>query len=161
MRKTLLIIAFVVAGFLVESVWAEVFGRAWTPDVMIIMLVFFNLFRGIRSSLVVAIFAGALQDSYGVHVFGVHILAFVVCAYLTTAIKVYMYHPGSPFFRIITVFLVSTANVLLQTALREMSAPLDFMEVMGHVAFSEIAVTTVAAPYVFEKLKQCALKFFA
>ena len=160
-QKALFIFLSVIVCFVIENIFSGVFGWWFQPNILIILIVFFNLFRGIRYALVVAFFGGVLKDSFSVHPFGINIFCFVVCAYLTTMIKMSIYQVGSEASRVLLIFIITIINVLLQYILNIMFASVLFTEVFRYILIPEVLTTTVISPYIFEKFKQCALKLFA
>jgi len=146
-------------AFILEHLLSVAFGPWLRPNLLLLLVVFFNLFRGIRYSLFTAIVAGLFRDSFAVHAFGIHIFSFVMCAYLTTFLKWYFYRAGSHSFRIAMVLLVSSANVYMHGFLMLMFVPLRLSEVFGQIFLPEVLCTTAITPMVFNYLKQCALKY--
>jgi len=159
--RFLWVLLFVFVGYAVESVIKEIFGGWFCPNLLLILVVFFNLFKGIRYSIGTAVLAGLLKDSYSAGIFGQHIFSFVLCAYLTVFIKTYLYHTSSHGSRVFFVFLVSFLNVLILYALNVMLGSVSFVEMVSHVLVPEVLSTTLVTPFVYRKYKQCALKLFA
>ena len=162
---------FVCVTFVAENLLSELLGERFSPNLLIILVVFFNFFRGIRYSLLTAFLAGLLKDSFSVSVFGVNIFSFIMCAYLSTFIKVHIYQVGSNASRLLIVFLVNLIFIGIQYVLHVMLtpplsgmaglSPIDFSEMFVYVLIPEILTTTIVTIYVFEKFKKCALKLFA
>lgn len=159
MQRVIFIIASILCGFLAESVLADVMHPWARPNVLIIMIVFFNLFRGIRYSLLAAVLAGILKDSFGVKTFGINIFAFVLCAYFTTFVKWYFYSVGSKASRVLMVFLVSVLNIFLHYFLYSMFAEVSFGQMIIYVFIPEMVWTVLITHYVFERLLKCAIRF--
>ncbi len=159
MQRILLVIVAVFAAFVFEGVLAQLFGPWGQPSLLILLIVFFNLFRGIRYSLFAAILGGLLRDSYSVRIFGLNTFAFVACAYMTTLLKWYFYRAGSPSFRVVIVFLISLVNVLIHYALQTIYYSVNFGAVFTQILLPEVILTTALTNYVFDRLKQCALKY--
>ncbi|MCK5581863.1 MAG: rod shape-determining protein MreD [Candidatus Omnitrophica bacterium] len=152
---------FVFVCFVLENAFSGLLGDWFKPNLLIILIVFFNLFRGIRYSILAALLAGLLKDSLGVKPFGINIFAFVACAYLTTYIKMYIYHVGSVASRVFLVFVITTINVLILYILNMIFFPVSFTEMFCFILIPELAATLLLTAYVFEKLKQCALRLYA
>jgi rod shape-determining protein MreD len=146
---------------MLEDIFVHIFGRWFPPNFLIILIIFFNLFRGTRYSLLCAVFAGVLKDSFSVNTFGLHIFSFIACAYLTTFLKMYFYQVGSQASRILLVFLVTQAQVLIYFYLSGILSPLPFQEMFVHIFIPQVMATVCVAPYTIEKVKQCALRSFA
>jgi rod shape-determining protein MreD len=161
MRKFILIAIFVISCFIIQTVMGQVLGRWCKPNLLIILIVFFNFFRGTRSSVIAAFIAGLLQDSFSAKLFGLNIFSLIVCANLITFFKMYLYQAGSTSSRVETVLLVTVVNLFIQYAFNAAIEPIYFTEVIRYVMLPEVVATVVVTPFVFEKLKQCALKSFA
>jgi rod shape-determining protein MreD len=161
MRKFIVIAIFVFICFIIEGVLGEVFGRWFKPNLSIILIVFFNLFRGSEISIMTALLAGLVKDSFSANLFGLNIFSFIICANLVTLFKMYLYQTGSSVSRVMIVALTACCNVLIQYAIMVMFSPIFLKEMLRYVLLPEVLVTAIATPFLFEKLKQCALKLFA
>lgn len=161
MQKVFFTVILALGCFVLENVLAQIFGPYFRPNLLLILVIFFNLYRGLRYSLLAALLAGLFKDSYSVQVFGLNTFAFVVCAHVTTIVKMYIYQVGSVVSRVLIVFLMSLLNVFLLYILHVMFSPIDFTTMFVNVLVPEVVTTTVAAPFVFENLKQCASRLFA
>ncbi|MCK5214876.1 MAG: rod shape-determining protein MreD [Candidatus Omnitrophica bacterium] len=159
--SALIIAIFTIVCFIIEAVWVDVLGVLFKPNLLIILIIFFNLFRGIRYGLITALFAGLLADSFSVKPFGINIFSFVICAYMATVIKMYVYQVGSVVSRVLMVFFVTLINILVLYFLNVMISPIAFSEAFMCVLIPQTVMTVLIAPYAFEKFKQCALKLFA
>jgi len=160
MRKIFFVGLTVAAAFALESLLARVLGPWGKPNFFILLIVFFNLFWGIRYSLLAACGAGVILDSFSAGVVGVNIFSFVTCAYLTTFLKWYFYRAGSKSFRIAMVFLISIINVYLHFLLARILYPSGHIVLSARIFFSEVFLTTVLTHTTFMNLKRCALKYF-
>jgi len=160
MKKSFFVIFCVVGCFLIEGVLSVIFGRWFSPNLLIILVVFFNLFRGIRYSLAAAFLAGLLKDSFSPNLFGLNIFSFLLCAYLTTFIKMYIYHSGSVVLRMFLVFVISLINIIIHYILTLMVASIPFGEMFVHLLLPEVTATVIITNYAFKKFKECALKLF-
>lgn len=161
MRNIAVIGLLVSGGFVFEYVCAELFGGWFCPNILIVIVVFFNLFRGIRQSLVAAFFAGLLRDSFSPQLFGLHIFVFMLCAYLTTFVKIYIYHSASKESRILLACVMTFLYVVIQSLVRIVFVNADFGQVIRLVLLPELISTALVSGYVFAQLKKCALKLFA
>lgn len=160
MRRILLIIASVFVCFMIESILDEIVGRWFRPNLLIILVVFFNLVRGIRYSLFAAFVAGLLKDSFGTGVFGINIFSFIICAYLATIIKMYIYHYGSNASRMLLIFVIATINIHVCYVVTLMFVPIGFSDMFIHILLPEVFATTIVTTYAFKKLRQCVLGSF-
>jgi len=152
---------FVFACFLLESILAQVFVGWVRPNLLIILIVFFNLFRGIRYSLLTALVAGLLKDCYHPTAFGINTFSFICCAYVASFVKLYIYEVGSVISRVLMVFLISLFNVVIHYILNIMMGPVLFSEMFIHVLVPEVLITTFISSFMIERLKRCALRLFA
>lgn len=161
MQKIFTILGFTLVCFFIQNIVSQFFGGWVRLDLLVILIVFFNLYRGLRYSLLAAFFAGLLMDSFSANLFGLNIFSLMSCAYLTTLFKRYIYQMGSVSSRVLIVFLGTLINVVIHYIVNLMSASIDFSQAFMYVFIPEIITTTLLAHYCFEKLKQCALRLFA
>ena len=159
MRKLLLIIGLSFLFFAIEFLWVNLLGNWFKPNLLLLLIIFFNLSFGLRYGLAAAFFAGLLEDSFGTSVFGVHIYSFVVCTFMLVVVRRYLFHAGVYSLRIFLAFLLSLLNALLVFALNCIFLPLDFKEAFCFVIFPEVLATTLAAGFTFRHLRTCVLKF--
>ncbi|MBU1997618.1 MAG: rod shape-determining protein MreD, partial [Candidatus Omnitrophica bacterium] len=95
MKKALIIIVLTFLCFLLEFLIFNIVGRWFMPNLLLLLVIFFNLYLGIRYSIFTAVCAGLLKDSFCASVFGINLVSYVVCAYMVTFLKRYIYHAGS------------------------------------------------------------------
>ena len=155
MKRVLTIGVLVFIFSLFEFIVFNLLGPWFTPNLLIILIIFFNLYLGIRYSILTAALAGLIKDSFTVNYFGLNIFSFILCAYLITLIKKYLYQVGSLSHRVVLVFLISILNTMIHFVLLSMFITLDFRQVMLSVLLPEVALTVVVSDYVFKRLKQC------
>ena len=160
MRKFFLTISSVFVCFLIEQLLARYWGRWFTPNLLIILIVFFNLSRSTRYSLLAAVFAGLLKDSFVPRGFGIYMFSFICCAYLTSILKMYIYQTGSMGSRVLVVLVVVITNAHILFFLNLMTTPLNYGEMFRYLLIPELLATAVVAAYVFEKFKICVLRYF-
>ncbi|OGX08564.1 MAG: rod shape-determining protein MreD [Omnitrophica WOR_2 bacterium GWA2_47_8] len=157
-RQALIIFALVFASFAAELILFNVFGRWFMPNLLVIVIVFINLYSGVRHALFAAVIAGILKDSYSAHIFGLNILSFIICAYMTTIIRRYYYEVGSENSRIRTVLLVVLINVCVQYVFIIRFNYIDLDQFFIYVLLPQFIVTSFVASLVFTKLKELAVK---
>lgn len=145
--------------FLAEFVLFNVFGGWLKPDLLLILVVFFNLYLGIRHGLMTAFIAGFIRDSFSTHIFGLSIVSLLFCAYMTIFIKRYLNYIGSGSSRMMIVFLVSIVNVGIYFLLSSIFYDFSFRQTVLKFWFPEIVLTTLAAGYTFQVLRKCAKRF--
>lgn len=159
MRKLLLITGLALFFFAIEFLWVNLLGGWFKPDLLLLLIIFFNLSLGIRYGLATAFGAGVLKDSFGASVFGIHIFSFVVCAFMMIAARRYLFHSSVYSLRIFLAFLMSLLNVVVVFTLNSFFLPLDFKEAFCFVMVPEVLATTLAAGFTFRQLRTCVLKF--
>lgn len=160
MRKIFLIIAAVLACFFVEQILGWFFRPWLIPNLLLLTIVFFNLARGTRFSLVAAVTAGLLQDSLDPGGFGINSFTFLCAAYLTSFLKIYLYQSGSLGSRLLILLVVIIATDHLLFFLHLMVSTISYGFMVRYVLLPDLVLTSLAAPYVFGRLKICVLKYF-
>ncbi len=158
MRRVIFLFLITFLFFFAEFIVFNVAGRLFKPDLLILPVIYFNLTWGIRYSLVCALFAGILKDSFGTHVFGMHLFAFIASAYLTTVIKGYLFHMGSRTLRIFIVCLVTILNQLILYALNPFYNDTDVLSLLSYVLLPQVFMTTLLTNWIFHHLKKCVLR---
>jgi rod shape-determining protein MreD len=138
--------------FVLYNFWGP-WGRWFKPELLILVVIFFNLYLGIRFSIIAALFCGFFKDSSGVAPFGTYILVYISAAYMTTLVRRYLYQPGSRFSRAVVTFLVTFGCVLVQAVLSNMNHELRLGELFVYLLLPQLLTTMVAATYVFSQLR--------
>lgn len=161
MSKILIIFIFSLVCFAVENVVIQFFGGWVRLNLPVVLVVFLNLYRGLRYSLLAAFFSGLFLDSFTINIFGLNIFSLMACAYLTTLVKRYLYQAGSVASRVLIVVAINTINVIIHFIVNVMSVNFNFAETFVYVILPNLVTTAVFANYCFEKLKRCASKLFA
>ncbi len=160
MKKVTLITAITLLFFLLEFIFADFFGRWLKPNFLILLIIFVDLHLGVRYGLFAAILAGILKDSFGAGVFGIHIFTFILCVYVTTLMRRYLFYDVEfGFLRILMAFLVSVFNIMVGYLLKSLFTPIDFYQMAVFVMLPETLATTFVAAFVFKELKRCVLRF--
>ena len=129
---------------------------------LFLVVVFFNLYSGIRFSLWAALCGGILKDCFSTLPFGTHIFSYMVCACLSTFIRKYWYERGSSLSKLGMVLVVTTAHALIMAVIFKMVfEEIRWGDVAGGVWLPELVATMLVALFVFEKLRDLArvLKF--
>jgi len=160
-KKSLLTVFLVVACFSAEKILAQLFGVWFKADFLIILIVFFNLSRGTRASLGVAFLAGFLRDCFATKMFGMSIFNYVACAYMTTLLKMYIYHIGSAAAHVLIVFLITIFSVCLQFVFTLTVSAVTFAGMFRHVLLPEVLATTILTPYTITKIRRCVSRLSA
>ncbi len=158
MRQILLIPLICYLALLAEFALFDLFGRWGTPHLLLLVVIFFNLYSGIRYSLWAAFCAGAMKDCFSTLPFGSNILAFVACAYISTFVRYYMYERGSSLSKLWMVLCVVTVHALVMGSVHVMVFnESHWFEVLGGIWLPQVVLTLVATLFVFEKLRDLAL----
>ena len=156
MKRLFIIFSLTYLFFLAEFLLFNVFGRWGKPDLLLILIIFFNLYLGIRYGLVAAFFAGVLKDALSAQVFGIYIFLFMCAAFLATVLRRNFYRPGSRLSRLVVTGGVVAVFVLAQAVLYAMTYDLDWKGVIQYVFFPEVVVTMASATVIFTNLKEFA-----
>jgi rod shape-determining protein MreD len=156
MKRLFLVIVSTYLFFLAEFFLFNVFGRWGKPDLLLILIVFYNLYLGIRYGLVSAFAAGLLRDSFSPEDFGTYIFLFMMCACLATILRRNFYQPGSRLSRLVVTLGVVLSFVTAEALLKSMAADVDGVGVIRHIIIPECVTTMAVATFVFTKLKDIA-----
>src|ERR1035437_9714305 len=98
--KRILVIALVsYLAFALEFLLFNFWGHWGKPEILILVVILFNLYLGVRFGIIAADFCGIFKDVSGVAPFGTYILVYIAGCYLTTLVRRYLYEPGSRFSR--------------------------------------------------------------
>src|SRR5277367_2694045 len=106
MKRVAVIVLVSYLAFALEFVLYNFWGQWGKPELLVLVVIFFNLYLGIRFSIIAAVFCGIFKDAAGVAPFGTYVLVYVAGAYFTTLVRRYLYQPGSRFSRAVVAFLV-------------------------------------------------------
>ena len=142
--------------FLLYNFW----GQWGKPELLILVVIFFNLYLGIRFSIIAAVFCGIFKDASGVAPFGTYILVYITAGYVTTLVRRYLYQPGSRFSRGVVTFFVVVGCFIVQAILSNMGHDLRLGELLLYLLLPQLLTTMIAATYVFAQLKNISA-FFA
>jgi len=155
MRKIAIITLCVFSFYILEFIFFHVGGRWVKPDFLLLLVIFFNIYFGIRYSLYTALLAGMMKDAASTYIFGLHTVSLILCAYLTTVLNQYIYIRGSRSSRLFVVALLCLINVFLHYLLYLIFSSLAFTDMLYHVLLPEIITTLVVAIATFQFLRQC------
>lgn len=159
MRKINIITVIVFVFFLVEFVLGNFLGRWFRPNLLILLIIFIDLHLGVRYGIFVAVLAGLLKDSIGAGFFGMNIFSFVLCVYVTTLVRRYIFYDVEfGFLRILMAFLMSAVNLLIIYVLNSLFGFIDFTQAVLYVMLPEVLATTIISSLIFTGLKRCVLK---
>jgi rod shape-determining protein MreD len=158
MKRFFFIVILTYIFFLVDFLMFNAFGRWGAPNLLLILIVFFNLYLGIRYGLLTAFWAGVLKDSFSTGVFGTHIFLFMSCAFLAIILRRNFYRPGSRLSRLVVTAGVVVAYVLAEALLRSMDQDMGLKDIFQYVFIPEVALTVACATFVFTRLKDLAVR---
>jgi rod shape-determining protein MreD len=147
-------------GFALEFLLYNFWGGWGKPELLILVVIFFNLYLGIRFSIIAAVFCGIFKDASGIAPFGTYVLVYIAGAYLTTFVRRYLYQPGSRVSRAMVTFFVVIGCFTVQAVLSNMDHEVHLTEQLLYLLIPQLLTTMVAATYVFERLKNISI-FFA
>ena len=157
MKKVAIIAALAYFLVLCEFALYNTFGPWGKPELLILLFVFFNLYMGIRYSIIAAVVCGLLKDSLGISPFGTYLFVYVAGAYWTTFVSKYIYQPGSRFSRAIVAFFVVLGCFVLEIALHRMEHDIHFGEAFTYVIWPQLVTTMVLATFVFHRLRDVSV----
>jgi len=121
----------------------------------------FNLAFGIRYSIFAAVLAGALKDSFAIGTFGIHISAFVLCAYMTTILKRYLHYVASRRSRLLLVFCVTVIHIITLLGFQLFFGKVNVVQILPFVFAPEVLTTLLVTSFIFAQLRKCVLKLSA
>lgn len=162
MSKIPFVILGAVACFILEYLLFNQFGKWFTPNLLLLFVIFINIFFGIRYSISAAIVSGILRDSFSTGVFGTYMLAYICSAFLTTTIRRYLFHTSPYILRVLLALVQSVIFVIIVFFIQVVNSdlmPRDFLDVMAFVLLPEVFITTLVSGIFFRNLKKCVLRF--
>ena len=160
MRRTWVISVFVLVFFLIEFFLFNLSGRWFLPNLLLLLIMFVNLYFGVRYSIFAAFLAGFFKDSFSTQLPGFYLLPFLLCAYVTTLLKNWVYHMGSQFSRLILIMLVSITHVFASFMIYAIYSDVSLGDVMKYVFVPQVGTTLLTAQLTFKFLKICVSKFY-
>jgi len=158
MRKIILVALSVFSFFLIEFFLFNIGGRWLMPNLLLLVIIYFNLAFGIRYSIFAAVLAGILKDSFGVGIFGIHIFSFVLCAYMATILKRYLHYVASRRSRLLLVFCVTVIHITVHFCLQLMFGEIDMIQSFIFVFIPEVLTTLLVTSFTFTQIRKCVLK---
>jgi len=131
------------------------------PNLLLLVIIYFNLAFGIRYSIFAAVLAGIFKDSFGAGVFGAHIFSFVLCGYMTTILKRYLHYVASRRSRLLLVLCVTIIHIMGYLCLQLIVGKVNMVQVLTYVVIPEILTTLLVTSFIFTQLRKCVLKLSA
>jgi rod shape-determining protein MreD len=158
-RQFIAIAVLVYLAFLSEFVLFNTFGPWGKPELLMLAVVFCNLYWGIRHSIWAAFLAGLLKDSFSIETFGTYLLVYIAAAYLTTFIRNNLYQPGSRFSRMVVTFFVLIGIFVLEVLLHIASFEIRIDEAVAYILVPQLITTMFVGTYVFYWLRDLVSQF--
>jgi rod shape-determining protein MreD len=146
-------------AFALEFLLYNFWGQWGKPELLTLVVIFFNLYLGIRFSIITAVFCGIFKDASGVAPFGTYVLVYITAGYVTTLVRRYLYQPGSRFSRVMVVFFVVVGCFIVQAILSNMNHEVRLREQLLYLLVPQMLTTMIAATYVFGLLKNISIFF--
>ncbi len=144
--------------FLLYNFWGP-WGRWFKPELLLLVVIFFNLYLGIRFSIIAAVFCGIFKDASGVAPFGTYILVYIAGSYVTTFVRRYLYQQGSRFSRSLVAFFVVIGCFIVQAIVSNMNHEVHLSELLLYILVPQLLTTMIAATYVFAQLRNISIFF--
>ena len=158
MKRILAIAILIYLAFLAEFVLYNAFGSWGKLELMLLGVIFCNLYWGIRYSIWSAFCAGVLKDAFSISPFGTHILVYITAAYLTTWVRSNFYQPGSRFSRMMAVFFVLAGVFVLETLMRMRLSEVRVSEAFVFIFLPQAVMTMLVATFMFHGLRAAVVK---
>ncbi|MBF0490493.1 MAG: rod shape-determining protein MreD [Candidatus Omnitrophica bacterium] len=157
MIKPLIVIAVLAyIFFILEFMLNGTLGVWAKPELLLLLVVFWGLYAGIRHSIWAAVVGGLLKDAFSIQPFGTYLFVFVSAAYLTTLVRRWLYQPGSRFSRAVVAFFVLIACFCIEMALYLMAHNVRLEDLFFNILLPQIVTTMVAVTFVFYWLRDIA-----
>lgn len=160
MAKRAIILLLVILFFAFLEVnfpkYLRLFGTA--PDLLLICVVFFNIYFKPRNAFSFSSFSGIIKDALSLVRFGTNFISFTICGFVIGKTKASVYH-NDKFSQILIVFVVSFLNSFIFYLLNLSSGSFPFFKSLFFIMLPEALYTAVLSPIMFYILKRCALKY--
>lgn len=160
MRRIIAITVLAVIFFVIEFFLFNILGDFLQPHLLLLLVIFFNLFLGIRFGLYTAVISGILYDSFATTVFGLNIVSFIICAYMTTLLRRRIYYRGSQLSRLIMVFCIYLIDFFTRVILYSMLGSFDPLGAFKFALLPALVTTLFVTTTTFQYLRQCVSRLF-
>lgn len=144
-----------VSEFLLYNAW----GPWGKPELLFLVVIFFNLYLGIRFGIIAAFFCGLFKDTMGIGPWGTYLALYVVAAYLTSLVRRYFYQQGSSVSRVLVTFFVMTACLVLQAVLVIKNHEIRLDELWFHVFVPSWVTTLSVSVFIFPLFRDISAFF--
>ena len=159
MKRVIVIAGLAYLCFFVEFILYNTFGPWGKPELLILLFVFFNLYMGIRYSIVAALIAALLKEASGGAPLGTYVFVYIVGAYWTTFVSKNLYQPGSRFSRAVVAFFVVLFCFILEAAVHMRVHEVRLGEMVSYILAPQLITTMIAATFVFLLLRDVCVLF--
>lgn len=159
MKRVAVIALISYLAFALEFLLFNFWGQWGKPELLLLVVIFFNLYLGIRFGIIAAVFCGLFKDASGIAPFGTYVLVYMAGAYVATFARRYLYQPGSRFSRALVAFFGVVACFIVQAVLTNMNHEVHLGELLVYLLIPQLLTTMIAATYVFAQLKNISVYF--
>src|SRR5271154_5227047 len=157
MRRIAVIALVCYLSYALEFLLYNFWGQWGKPELLILTVIFFNLYLGVRFSIIAAVFCGIFKDASSAAPFGIYIIVYIAGSYMTTLVRRYLYQPGSRFSRLVVTFLVVAGCFMVQALLSNMNHEVRWGGLFLYVLAPQLFTTMIAATYVFAQLRNLSV----
>ena len=159
MTKRLFAIALIVCLFFIaEFVLYNTVGGWGKPELLVLAVIFCNLYWGIRYGIWAAVVAGLVRDAFSIQPLGTYLFVYIAAAYLTTYIRKNIYQPGSRFSRAMAAFFVVVGCFIIEITLHLRQHEVRLPEAVLCILVPQLVTTMAAATFVFQLLRNLVAK---
>jgi len=127
------------------------------PDILLILVIFFNMHFSLRKGLIIGGICGLLKDIFSSGIFGLNLFSFIICILVLKEIKKYFYKESNSML-IFTTFLISLINSIISCVAMSAILDLTFIRPFLLIIFLESIYTALISPIVFIPFKKCVLE---
>lgn len=158
-KRLLLITALVYVLFLLEILLHDILGLWAKPQLLVLLVVFWGLYSGIRYSIFAALLCGLIKDSVSISTFGTYLFLYISAAYLTTFVRRNLYQPGSRFSRAVVAFFVLLGVFVLQAMIYLMNHDIAWQDLFMNIFIPELVSSMIVVTFLFHRLRELTLFF--
>ncbi len=158
-KKVFLITVLAYVFFVLEFVLNGSLGVWAKPELLLLLVVFWGLYSGIRYSIAAAVLSGFLKDTFSILPFGTYLFVFIAAAYLTVLVRRVLYQPGSRFSRAVVAFFVLIGCFIIEMILYLTHHEVRLSDAFFNILLPQIVTTMVVVTFVFHWLRDVALRF--
>lgn len=159
MRNLIVTIFILISVIIQVNILPSISLFSIKPDLLLILMIFFNLHFSFKKGLVFGGICGLLKDVLSVGALGVNLFSFIICAFVIRGIKQNFYEDSFPM-RAFVVFLVSLLNSTINCILLNVVSEVNFSILVFVVIILGSFYTTLFSLLVFIPFRRCVLKLF-